>query len=249
MADIFMRKENKTSSQKKGAEVYSIREAREVMDPTIRHNIVFIHAWNGCDATSSTFGQGKTHLLKAFPKLDSIQRLSEALSDREKTAAEVGTLGVSIFCQLYGAKGESLTSLRHTQYQAMVARCNRMDPERLPPTERAAHFHSLRVHLQMVQWNELDNKCLDALEWGWTMDKNIMRPIMTDLDAAPANVLKFICCKCKVSTKRQCATNQCSCHKNGLKCVVACGGCRGESCHNKSVDVVIDEDEDDAYEP
>ena len=123
-----------------------------------------------------------------------------------------------------------------------------MDPERLPPTERAAHYHSLRVHLQIVRWKELNNNYLNALEQGWNLDKDVMRPIMTDLDAAPANVIKFICCKCKSTNKRQCATNLCSCHKHGLKCVVACGGCRGESCYNKLVDIAIEDDEDDSYE-
>ena len=127
-----------------------------------------------------------------------------------------------------------------------MARCSKIEPERLPPTERVAHYHSLRVYLQVIQWDELDNKCCNALDWGWKIDKGVMHPIMTDLEAAPENVLKFIRCKCKVRGKKQCGTNQCSCFKAGLKCVSSCTGCYGEVCHNKSL--IIEQSEVDEIE-
>ncbi len=43
-------------------------------------------------------------------------------------------------------------------------------------------------------------------------------PIMTDSVPAPDNILKFIRCRSKVSSKNPCATNVCSCRKNELKC-------------------------------
>ena len=55
---------------------------------------------------------------------------------------------------------------------------------------------------------------------------------MIDLEPAPETLLKFIQCKCKLSTTNPCGNNTCSCHKHGLKCVIACGDCRGESCRN-----------------
>ena len=65
-------------------------------------------------------------------------------------------------------------------------------------------------------------------------------PIMTDSVPAPDNILKFIRCRYKVSSKNSCATNVCSCHKNGLKCVPACGDCRGETCNN-SEQIIVDQ--------
>ena len=32
-----------------------------------------------------------------------------------------------------------------------------LDPQKLQPTERAAYFHSLRVHLQIIVWKRLSN--------------------------------------------------------------------------------------------
>ncbi len=66
----------------------------------------------------------------------------------------------------------------------------------------------------------------------WKLDGTVLAPIMTDLAAAPECLLKFVRCKCKLTSKSPCGTNLCSCRKNGLKCVTACGDCRGESCKN-----------------
>ena len=38
-----------------------------------------------------------------------------------------------------------------------------MEPQKLHPTNRDAHFHALHVHLQIETWSELDD-VLDPLE-------------------------------------------------------------------------------------
>ena len=70
-----------------------------------------------------------------------------------------------------------------------MASCSKtLQPERLPPTERAAFSHSLRVHHQVILWRELSNKELDPTQWGWKLDGKILIPIMTDLGPAPDTV-------------------------------------------------------------
>lgn len=44
-----------------------------------------------------------------------------------------------------------------------------LDPQKLPPTERAAHYHSLWVHLQVIVWKELSSIILNPKEWGWKL--------------------------------------------------------------------------------
>ena len=107
-----------------------------------------------------------------------------------------------------------------------------IDPQKLPPTERAAFFHSLRVHLQVVLWLKLKNDYLSPTQWGWKLVDTVLAPVLTDLDAAPECLLKFIRCKCKLFSRNPCGNNSCSCRKHGLKCVTACGDCRGDSCQN-----------------
>ena len=63
---------------------------------------------------------------------------------------------------------------------------------------------------------------------------------MTDLNAAPDNILCFIRCNCSISKKHPCSTNTCSCKKHGIVCVSACGNCSGIDCENweNEVDMV-----------
>ena len=131
-----------------------------------------------------------------------------------------------------GKQSDSLNSPRYAKFMEMVASAKNIDPQKLPPTARAAYYHSLRVHLQVILWKELITDSLDPLIWGWKLDNSKLQPIMTDLEPAPESLLKFVRCKCKLSTANPCGSNTCSCRKHGLKCVTACGDCRGESCRN-----------------
>ena len=100
--------------------------------------------------------------------------------------------------------------------------------------ERAAYYHSLRVHLQIIVWKKLLNGYddLNPQQWGWRFDGGVLIPITTELDAAPDRLLKLVRCKCKLTSKNPYGSNMCSCRKNGLKCVTACGDCQGENCKN-----------------
>jgi len=117
-----------------------------------------------------------------------------------------------------------------------------MRPERLPPTERAAFQHSLRVHLQVMTWKRLNVSQMEPCEWGWMVEKGRMTPFMTDIEPAPDDLLKYVRCKCKASSRIPCSTNLCSCQKSGLNCVTACRDCRGEECQN-AAPVHTEEDE------
>ena len=73
------------------------------------------------------------------------------------------------------------------------------------------------------------------MEFGilWTLREDTYYPIYTAEPVAPDDLLKFVRCKCKLSTKNPCSIN-CSCKKNGLYCVAACGNCRGDGCENEN---------------
>ena len=109
-----------------------------------------------------------------------------------------------------------------------------MEPERLPPTESAAYFHGLRVHLQTITWKTLDEESLLLAEdWGWKKVADELQPIQVDIEVAPEKLLKAVRCKCKSTSKNQCLSNLCSCRKHGIKCTSACGEFHGEDCLNK----------------
>ena len=245
MADICFHSEAK-KTQKKGLKVWKICDLATKVGNIVTSHLLFIHAWSGCDTTSATFGQGKTSLLKKIQKTEELQQISMVMSDPDATVEQVGEAGIRLFVIMYGGKqSDSLNNLRYAKFMEIVS-LNKatLDPQKLPPTERAAFFHSSKVHLQVILWKKLTNSDMDPKQWGWKLDGTVLVPVMTDLDAAPESLLKFVRCKCKLSSKNPCGSNICSCRKNGLKCVTACGDCRGESCKNAE-EVIPDLEEDE----
>ena len=111
-------------------------------------------------------------------------------------------------------------------------------PENLPHTESTAINHSLRVHQQTITWETLAATTPNPLQWEWKKENRKLTPTQTDENVAPSELLKFIRCNCK-SLNNMCPTNQCTCKRCGLKCVAACGKCRGEACENneKVIDI------------
>ena len=179
---------------------------------------------------------------------DHAKELLKAVGIGSSTPDEVGKAGVKLFLFMYGGNTtDSLACVRYNSYMKMTASGKPLQPERMPPTERAAHFHSLRVHTQIVEWQNLGNTQCDPLKWGWQLENDKLVPVMTDSEAGPSEILNLIRCKCKMTSRSPCGTSLCSCRKNGLKCVSACGGCHGVSCHNEQpvVDYEGDDNNDD----
>ena len=244
MADVYFLSEPRSTS-KKGLQVWRIRDLIDKAGKLVVSHLLFIHAWSGCDTTSATFGQGKTNLVKKIQAHEEVQHISSLMTNPCSTAEEIGKAGVHLFVVLFGGKqNDSLNFLRYVKFLEIVSSSRAIEPQKLPPTERAAHFHSLRVHLQVILWKKLahEDLCLDPQQWGWKLDGTTLSPVMTDIAAAPETLLQFVRCKCKLSSRNPCGTNICSCQKNGLKCVTACGDCRGENCRNAE-DIIFEQDE------
>ena len=105
--------------------------------------------------------------------------------------------------------------------------------------------------IKVAQWKHLDLRCLAPTEWGWRVQNDLMEPIKTDLEPAPEWLLNVIRCNCKETTRKPCGSRLCSCRKNGLHCVPACGGCHGKGCENAELlqeDTIAPEHESDLTE-
>ena len=69
---------------------------------------------------------------------------------KDASIEEISENGIALFVLLYGGKGGSnLSTMRYNQYMKMTSGSNKVNPSKLPPSERAAHFHSLRVYFQV----------------------------------------------------------------------------------------------------
>ena len=217
----------------------------------LREHILFAHAWSGCDTTSATCRKGKTKIAQLLKSLD-VQKLAEKFGNFTSEQSQIGHAGCEIFKNMYGGKlHDTLTTLRHAKFmESVTTTLSPLEPSLLPPTQRAAYYHSLRVHLQVCQWKHFDLHCLKPDEWGWYFQTDILLPSKTDLGPAPEILLKYVRCKYQTSSKNTCGTLVCTCRKNGLKCVASCGDCRGRDCKNSCImpTDLLDEEVDDLME-
>ena len=71
----------------------------------------------------------------------------------------------------------------------------------------------------------------DPEKWGWRLDGTKLNPIMTDLPAAPEALLKFVRCKCKLTSRNKCMLLP----QNG-------GDCRGLNCLNADDIIELEEE-------
>ena len=211
---------------------YNIKDIRKKLEPNVLDTLLFSYAWTGCDTVSNIAFHSKVAFMETIKSLD--PKIIQQFQSPGTSLSDITNAGEKIFLLMYDTRNsyENLMNLRYTKYSKAVATTN-LVPERLPPTSKAAVHHSSRVYLQIMQWSNLDTTIMDPTNWGWYVTtNNKLTPRMTDNEVAPAHLLKIICCDCKKSDNL-CGSDRCSCKKNHMKCVAACGTCHGLGCQNE----------------
>ena len=232
--DLYFRSD-KTDATK----VHDINRLKAIIGPDICSQLLFIHAFTGCDSTSRIFGIGKK---AAFQKLVKGQPIIKECANcfilPNQTDHIIKDLGNKAMTVMFGNDGSSnLETLRYNTFVKKITSAKSfVHPERLPPTTSSTKFHCLRVYYQIMVWMGTDDG-MDALDWGWKVDNNQMVPIMTEMKAAPDNLLKMIHCNCESCPPR------CSCRRYGLPCHAGCGPCQTGSCDNPYSNHIITDDD------
>lgn len=141
-----------------------------------------------------------------------------------------------------GKSGQRLNALRYEKYKEKIAtETSKVLAKRLPPTEAATRYHSLRAYYQIHTWMDRGKK-LNPLQYGWQETNNRFTAILTNLPPAPEHLLSAIRCGCK----GVCDTRRCACREAGLPCTSACKNCDSSTCRNYDVSgEEEDEDSDD----
>ena len=139
-----------------------------------------------------------------------------------------------------GVKSDRPGHLRYVKYMQNAATSQKGAQQSfLPPTSAAANFHTFRAYYQIQEWKSLKSPMtLDPLDWGCEGVKGLLLPVLTDMPAAPEDLLKVVRCNCKTG----CASTLCTCRKHGLVCTAACGRCRGKTCVNTAPLTVPDQE-------
>ena len=197
----------------------------------IRKYITLIHAFAGCDTTSSIYGHRKMRILRLLQKNSTARTTADQFLKADASQEEIGEAGIVLTKLIYGGTLiDTLGSLRYVKYMKITSAKQKL--EKLPPTERVAYFHSLHVYHQVREWNTLEENNGVATEWGLKIEDNSLRPILTDEAPAPDEILNVVRCNCSMGGKNPCGGSRCSCVADGLKCVPACWNCRGSECLN-----------------
>ena len=188
--------------------------------------LLFIHAFSGCDTTSSFSGLGKRTFFKSFNKSEELQKLSDIFtSDDEITQDIIEKAGLRATLLLYNAKkGEDIADLRYRVLtEKILSSTTFVGPERLPPTEASVKYHSYRSYYQILKWKGKQKDTSPDL-WGWYESGDKYYPKVMDTKYAPETLLKIIHCGCETD----CSSMRCGCKKNGMRCTYVCGSCQEE---------------------
>jgi len=205
---------------------YDVRRIREALSERQRRYLLFTHAFTGCDTVSAIGGHGKTTLFDRFCAGD-IDEHMDIFLDVRATKDVVIVAGIAIFQNIYHEPGTTLGAIRYNMFSRKAA-AGLIKPETLPPTEGAAAQHSLRAYLQTRDWMLLQSMSLDPSDYGWTVGVRGYEPVPTVDPMAPEELLRFMTCNCA----GDCSNRRCNCKKNGVKCISACGSCKGITCMN-----------------
>ena len=93
---------------------------------------------------------GKAAVVKLAQRSQEAQELMTVLSDENASRKDIKNADIMLAVLMYGGKNkEALSSLRFSRFMKMAASSSKLLPEKFPPTERAAVFHTWRVHLQV----------------------------------------------------------------------------------------------------
>jgi 5'-3' exonuclease len=158
-----------SDKQAKNMKLWSMKQLTTALGD-LRHLLLFLHAFTGCDTTSRPFGVGKVVALKKLKNSPEFQVLAHIFL-RDNSFETVESAGERALVLLYnGSPKESLDELRYRLFCSKVAvgtTC--VQVHTLPPTSAAARIHSLRVYFQVQEW--LGNKLtVQPTQCGWRHD-------------------------------------------------------------------------------
>ena len=135
------------------------------LDPLLTKNLLFLHAVNGCDTTSQSFGIGEVGVLKKYTALENSASTFMSLTSSKSDIQKEGERALLIMCSRC-ATVSSLSSARFDRFEVKVARSpGYVPPEKLLPTVDAGRFYSLRTYHQVQTWR---GNNFPSENWRWS---------------------------------------------------------------------------------
>ena len=201
-------------SDKAKPSVYNIKVLKRILGETVCRDILFIHAFTGCDATSRVFGIGMKSVFQRILKNgNELKGCSNVFCSPHHGHDVVEATGCRAMVELFHSnQKDSLASIRYNILCKKVARAKAfVTPERLPSTSAACKFHSLRTYYQVMEWMCHCGE-VEANKWEWREEGQKLVPVTTDKNPAPDLLLQMIHC----NFSEGCETLRCTCRKHDV---------------------------------
>ena len=115
---LYFRSDNETRST---AKVYDINHIKHLLGSDLCTQLLFLHAFTGCDSTSRVYGTGKKSAFQKLVKGDVVLKsCAEEFCLKDKTHAEIENLGTQVMITMFG--GENASSLAALRYDMFTKR-------------------------------------------------------------------------------------------------------------------------------
>lgn len=104
--------------------------------------------------------------------------------------------------------------------------------ETLPPTKDSLTQHVVRVNYQTLLWKQSLEAFVgipSPIGNGWEADGESVKAKLMTKDCAPKSLLLVVSCHC---LKLLCSGGRCSCSKECIPCISACGCGAEDACKN-----------------
>ena len=201
--------------------VQPIKTIWDGLGPQKAKALAGFHSFTGSDNTGRFARIGKQTWFKHF--MEATSEVHEALGkicENDYMSEETESILEKFVCSAYSPKGVNITLLPDLRWHLFCK--NMAESERLAPTVAALRQHIMRAHVQGRVWGQSaihHQELLDPAEHGYQREENgQLRPVTTELPAAPDAIVEMASCGCKTN----CTTNRCMCMFAKQPCTDMC---------------------------
>lgn len=212
----------------KNSRVLHCHKAASFLTTSITRLLPALHAFTGCGSTSKIGTKTKALNLVMNNKMHA-QALYSLGCGQRLSLDEFRPLE-KFYLDLLGRKESSADEARQHILSSSLG--GGINLSKIPCTSDALYQHALRASVQTYIWRHAALSSYEQLDFkmfGYKFEKGALLPVLMTKVAIPGDLLRP--CNCS----KTCKTKQCSCKKNGKRCIPLCK-CDWKFCENKSTD-------------
>lgn len=196
----------------KNQRLIHLNRIADAIGPEIARNLTAIHAFTGCDSTSSFYGKGKKSTYNVIKKENISDSFGQIGLSFDFSSSALPALQETV-CKIYSTTCKNVADARYKLFCTSAA-----TEQSLPPSEDALTQHLKRVSYQTKIWRSaLVPKIAppSPAGHGWAIIDGLLKVKWLFGSPAPPELLKLSKCNCE---KSGCTGAMCACWEVSLYC-------------------------------